>query len=156
MLLGSDLWRRGIQGSLSLCPNLLVLRKLVIMAEKPLFALQPAQLATVRTDMRPSVRTVVYRGFYKESDMLTFYTDTRHAPALAGFAEVCLYAGQHSMSIPSSRTSLYTACSLLFLLGVSGEAVAGRPRRSTCSTRPGLRSAGTSPTRASSSALRGG
>lgn len=62
-----------------------------------MFVLQPAQLATVRTDMRPSVRTVVYRGFYKESDMLTFYTDTRHASALAGSAEVCLYAGQYGI-----------------------------------------------------------
>ena len=47
--------------------------------------------------MRPSVRTVVYRGFYKESDMLTFYTDTRHAFAFAGSAEDCVYAGQHSI-----------------------------------------------------------
>ena len=53
--------------------------------------------------MRPSVRTVVYRGFYKESDLLTFYTDTRHASAIAGSAEVCLYAGQHNISYYSKQ-----------------------------------------------------
>ncbi|CAL8466965.1 g6501 [Coccomyxa elongata] len=35
------------------------------------------QLATVRPDGRPSVRTVVFRGFHNESDQVTFTTDTR-------------------------------------------------------------------------------
>jgi len=39
------------------------------------------QLATVRTDGRPAVRTVVFRGFHDDSNMLTFNTDTRRVPA---------------------------------------------------------------------------
>lgn len=35
------------------------------------------QLATVRPDGRPSVRTVVFRGFHNNSDQITFTTDTR-------------------------------------------------------------------------------
>ncbi len=35
------------------------------------------QLATVRPDGRPSVRTVVFRGFHNDSDQVTFTTDTR-------------------------------------------------------------------------------
>ena len=35
------------------------------------------QLATVRPDGRPANRTVVYRGFLAESDVLTFVTDAR-------------------------------------------------------------------------------
>lgn len=35
------------------------------------------QLATVRPDGRPANRTVVYRGFLGESDVLTFVTDSR-------------------------------------------------------------------------------
>lgn len=35
------------------------------------------QLATVRPDGRPSVRTVVFRGFLDESTKITFTTDTR-------------------------------------------------------------------------------
>ena len=41
-----------------------------------------AQLATVRTDGRPAVRTVVFRGFHGDSNLLTFNTDTRCVPAL--------------------------------------------------------------------------
>ena len=37
------------------------------------------QLGTVRTDGRPSVRTVVFRGFHNDTDQITFTTDTRHA-----------------------------------------------------------------------------
>ena len=37
------------------------------------------QLGTVRTDGRPSVRTVVFRGFHEDTDQITFATDTRHA-----------------------------------------------------------------------------
>ena len=37
------------------------------------------QLGTVRVDGRPSVRTVVFRGFHNDSDQITFTTDTRHA-----------------------------------------------------------------------------
>ncbi|KAK9821214.1 hypothetical protein WJX81_000683 [Elliptochloris bilobata] len=53
------------------------------------------QLATVRTDGRPAVRTVVYRGNHGDSDMLTFYTDTR-TPKVEqlqhnSFAELCWY-----------------------------------------------------------------
>lgn len=35
------------------------------------------QLATVRPDGRPANRTIVYRGFLGESDVLTFVTDAR-------------------------------------------------------------------------------
>ena len=35
------------------------------------------QLATVRPDGRPSVRTVVFRGFLDDSTKITFTTDTR-------------------------------------------------------------------------------
>jgi hypothetical protein len=35
------------------------------------------QLATVRPDGRPANRTVVYRGFLADSNVLTFVTDTR-------------------------------------------------------------------------------
>ena len=37
------------------------------------------QLGTVRPDGRPSVRTVVFRGFHQDTDQITFATDTRHA-----------------------------------------------------------------------------
>ena len=36
------------------------------------------QLATVRPDGKPSVRTVVFRGFLDESTKITFTTDTRY------------------------------------------------------------------------------
>ena len=35
------------------------------------------QLATVRLDNKPANRTMVYRGFAKDSCMLTFTTDRR-------------------------------------------------------------------------------
>lgn len=35
------------------------------------------QLATVRPDGRPSVRTVVFRGFLDDTEKITFATDTR-------------------------------------------------------------------------------
>jgi hypothetical protein len=37
------------------------------------------QLATVRPDGRPANRTIVYRGFLAEGDILTFVTDSRWA-----------------------------------------------------------------------------
>jgi hypothetical protein len=41
------------------------------------------QLGTVRTDGRPSVRTVVFRGFHNDTDQITFTTDTRHSARCA-------------------------------------------------------------------------
>ncbi len=35
------------------------------------------QLATVRPDGRPANRTVVYRGFLLDTDVVTFVTDSR-------------------------------------------------------------------------------
>ncbi|KAK9823447.1 hypothetical protein WJX72_002831 [[Myrmecia] bisecta] len=54
------------------------------------------QLATIRHDGRPTNRTMVFRGFYKDTDRLTFTTDIRskkyddlrtHSKA----AEICWY-----------------------------------------------------------------
>ncbi|CAK0734501.1 hypothetical protein CVIRNUC_000440 [Coccomyxa viridis] len=53
------------------------------------------QLATVRPDGKPSVRTVVFRGFLDESTKITFTTDTRtfkveHVKQ-SPWAEACWY-----------------------------------------------------------------
>ena len=73
------------------------------------------QLATVRTDGRPAVRTVVFRGFHNDSNMLTFNTDTRRVPAALcvpallscharllpyAMASLLLRAGGHRMCTP--------------------------------------------------------
>ncbi len=93
------------------------------------------QLATVRTDGRPSVRTVVFRGFYGDADKITFATDTRHAQ---GTASTC--------SMPCMQALTDAACLS------SGDACAGRSRWSTCRGCHGRRSAGTSQRHRSSTA----
>jgi PPOX class probable FMN-dependent enzyme len=53
------------------------------------------QLATVREDGRPAVRTLVFRGFLGETGRLTFATDTRSVKAgqlgRSNRAEACWY-----------------------------------------------------------------
>lgn len=53
------------------------------------------QLATVREDGRPAVRTVVFRGFFEETHRLTFASDTRSTKVaqleLSPWSEACWY-----------------------------------------------------------------
>lgn len=42
------------------------------------------QVATIRPDGRPSNRTVVFRGFVEDTDLLAFITDSRWAKSVVG------------------------------------------------------------------------
>lgn len=77
------------------------------------------QLATVREDRRPANRTVVFRGFVEETDLLIFTTDDRSRKVeqveRAPWAEACWY-------FPDSREQFR-------LLGRSSVVRGGHPDR---------------------------
>ena len=105
------------------------------------------QLATVRLDNRPANRTMVYRGFAKDSCMLTFTTDRR-----SDIAHVLLHTTVLHLAVAGDMHEA-KQCMWATVTKLQASALlAGVPSCTMSRRIPGARCAGTSQRAGSSTA----